>query len=134
MSYLKFNQNWEDCGIYSVEISASDGIFSATHQEVYFNLDEIDSLGCQLQKFPENINHKITYEDDSQSHYFLIAFCIINRSGDTAIEIKTDNRRDDHEHCSAHFFIPCEASVINKLGRMLSAWTQKMDNELECVW
>ncbi len=141
MSYIRFERIWEDYDkMVQILISSSNGSYSCS-QDIYIYPEEIMTFGEQLKIFPQSLEEDVVLaygSDDPKVYAYLhLRACTYNRAGHVALEIKTDNHnihKKAYQHASTHFFVACEATVLNKLGRALCAWTNDMSQPLELEW
>ena len=138
MPYIHLEKTWEDYDkMIQLMISLSNDTFCAS-QDIYIYPDELISYGKGLQIFPEDLNHKVSLEYGSNSKkvhsHFILRTYIYNKAGHFKLEVLTNNNLEPPEQASSHFFIPCEASYINKFGRLLCDWVENMEQPLRYEW
>jgi hypothetical protein len=124
-----------DDSAWRVEISASNGCFSG-QQEFYIYSENLDTLSSRFCQFPQNVEEEARFELGERTvkwaYYVLIRAFLYNLVGHSAIEVTFDNNAESPNHAQAHFFIHCEVSAINKLGKQLQAWVISPDIPL--IW
>ena len=138
MSYIRFEQLWEDSdGMVQLLISLSNDIYSC-EQDIYVYPEEIITFGQQLEKFPKNLEDEATLEYglDNPNYYssLLLRAYVYNQTGHVALEFKINNNAKNNEHSSAHFHVLSEPIFLNKIGRQLKTWAKNMQEPYKYEW
>lgn len=115
-----------------VELIVSGEGYSA-RQDLYVEHEEWLDFGLALQSFPKSLAHEVVFErgDPAENYYcyILLRAFVYNGIGHTAIEVKMDNHSDPPDAASAHFYLPCEAASLNRLGKSLELWSRSKEYE-----
>jgi hypothetical protein len=120
----------EDDGIFYLDISGSNGLFSSSIQD-YFNLEPFVPFGERLQTFPQKAIDRVVFEqgtnnDTSRTYLCLITY-IYDHRGYALIEIVARNNGAPQIAASAHYSIKSEIASLNNFGRELVNWTKSLD-------
>ncbi|MDT5123931.1 MAG: hypothetical protein QOC96_3413 [Acidobacteriota bacterium] len=115
-----------------VEVSVSGGGFAA-QQDSYIEDDEWIEFGAALKAFPESLEHEVIFENGAPEGkyycYILLRAFVYNGVGHSALELKISNNSKPPHSAAAHFYIPCEAAMLNRLGDALVAWARSKEYE-----
>jgi len=115
-----------------VEVSVSGGGFAA-RQDSYIEDDEWVEFGMALKAFPQRLEHEVTFENGAPEGkyycYILLRALVYDGVGHSALEVKISNNSTPPHSAAAHFYIPCEAAALNRLGESLEAWARSKEYE-----
>lgn len=122
----------EDDDAPHVELFISGGGFAA-RQDSYVGDEEWLEFGAALQSFPKSVEHEVAFENGAPGgefycHILLRAF-VYDGVGHSALEIRVSNQSRPPYGASAHFYAPCEAATLNRLGRSLELWARSKETE-----
>jgi hypothetical protein len=122
----------EDDGIYYLDVSGSNGLFSSSIQD-YFSLEDFVSFGERLQTFPQNTDDKVVFEHGKNSDkykwrtYLSLTTYIYDHRGYALLEIIARNNGAPQVAASAQYSIRSEIASLNNFGRELIDWTKSLD-------
>lgn len=115
-----------------IEVSVSGGGFAAL-QDSYIEDDEWLEFGAALRSFPKRLEHEVIFENGAPEGeyycYILLRAFVYDGVGHSALEVKMSNSLGPPHSASAHFFIPCEAATLNRLGESLASWARSKESE-----
>jgi len=115
-----------------VEVSVSGEGFTA-RQDSYIEDEEWLEFGTALQSFPQRLDHEVTFENGAPEGeyycYILLRAFVYDGVGHSALEVKISNRSAPPFSASTHFYIPCEAAALNRLGESLVSWARSKEYE-----
>src|SRR5437588_660434 len=115
-----------------VEVSVSGDGFAA-RQDSYIEDDEWLEFGAALQSFPCNLEHEVRFENGAPEGkyycYILLRAFVYDGVGHSALEVKISNHSAPPHSAAAHFYIPCEAALLNRLGELLESWARSKEYE-----
>lgn len=115
-----------------VELSVSGGGFAA-RQDLYVEDDEWVEFGKALQSFPRNLEHEVAFENGAPEGkyycYILLRAFVYDGVGHSALEVKVSNYSAPPHSAAAHFYLPCEAAALNRMGGLLEAWARSKEYE-----
>jgi hypothetical protein len=124
----------DDYDVPHVELSVSGGGFAA-RQDSYVEYDEWMEFGAALKTFPSSLAHEVVFESGSPegAHYcyILLRAFVYDGVGHSALEVEVNNHSAPPRSAAAHFYIPCEAATLNRLGESLESWARSKENEFE---
>lgn len=134
ISTIAMTRLWtDDDGMLQLELCASNTRVTC-FQDFYVYPESMEKFAYNLQQFPLNRDDSVTFEygaaPDFYAHLKLRAF-IVNSTGDAALEIVFDNRRELPFRASGHFFLSCEVAGINRLGKELHSWLRDVSEPFQ---
>ena len=124
-----FRSLWDDEHMVEYQVEARNEINSTTIK-FYGNDDEFKSFGADLKAFPQSIDAEVNF-GSSGDFLELRVFCY-ERTGHTAIHIKTDNLVSAPYNSKAEFCLLTYPASVNNLGVLLRHWDPRKVKEI--VW
>ena len=115
-----------------IELSVSGGGFAA-RQDSYIEDEEWIEFGAGLRSFPKGLEHEVVFENGAPEGeyycYILLRAFVYDGVGHSALEVKMSNSMSAPHSAAAHFYIPCEAATLNRLGESLVSWARSKEYE-----
>lgn len=115
-----------------VEVTISGDGFAA-RLDSYIEDDEWVEFSTELQSFPRSLEHEVRFEHGAPEGeyycYILLRAFVYDGVGHSALEVKVSNNSTPPHSATAHFYIPCEAAALNRLGESLEAWARSKEYE-----
>lgn len=137
MLYMRLQKTWTDTdGMIQISFQASNGAQSAAI-EFYAYPEEILDFSKELIEFPFTPSNQASFEygtDPSYCCLFKLSAKLINLRGHPVLELKYDNRRAIPEKAEGLFYLQCEATLINNLGKQLSKFAAGEKSNIELEW
>jgi hypothetical protein len=131
----------------NIVFSANSGVFqgSISIMGIWFDW----RIGKALSAFPRKLPDEYSYEigsnkPDNKSPYFSLRAYTRDNLGHTALQVTMNNKKDSPEDGECCFSIVAERSAINRLGKLISEfsnekyrllkWSPKPDNDALVEW
>ena len=137
MPFIELEKVWtDDDEMVQIELRASNDS-QHCEQDFFAYPDDLAEFANELRTFPKNTEHSVTFEYGSDPKYYChlaLSAKVLDQVGHSALEVNADNRLAPPLEAQAHFYLPCEAATVNRLGEQLASWAEAMDGPFRFEW
>ncbi len=126
----------DDDSMLQPQITVSNDRLFAT-QDFYAYPEQLREFAEQLEAYSGKPEDIAVFEYGTDPGYYchvLFRAVPVDSLGHSALELSFDNRKDPPESDSGHFFLACNPTTINELGRSLARWVDNTETTLEHHW
>lgn len=127
---------------FNLKFIISNGLFSASIDDIYCSVEDIDQMGKALREFPKKIpdeyryEHKVGKLEDDDYRYFFLKLSTMNSVGDSFLQFQININPEEPSWAKyggmCKLYFPADVADINHLGRMLKQF-RKLEH-LELRW